>query len=90
MCTVQELGRTDLQQVAKDRLLALIRTQPQNERALFNLAMITMDEVGNISSRSGYRHRYGSGSGSRYGSRVLKTKNCIKKNTTEIFFFSFL
>jgi hypothetical protein len=71
MYTVQELGRTDLQQVAKDRLLALLRTQPENERALFNLAMITMDEVGSISSESGCRHRYGSGSGSGYGSRVL-------------------
>ena len=42
---MQELGRADLQQVARDRLMALLRIQPQNERALFNLAMITMDEV---------------------------------------------
>ena len=42
---VQELGQADLQQVARDRLMALLRIQPQNERALFNLAMITMDEV---------------------------------------------
>jgi hypothetical protein len=87
MYTVQELGRTDLQQVAKDRLLALLRTQPENERALFNLAMITMDEVGSISSGSGYKHGYGSGSSTefRYESKVLMTK--IEKNSTEIFSF---
>jgi hypothetical protein len=87
MCTVQELGRTDLQQVAKDRLLTLLRTQPENERALFNLAMITMDEVGSISSESGYRHTYGSGSGSGYGSRVLKIKNCTKIQLKFFLFF---
>jgi hypothetical protein len=41
----QELGRTDLHQLAMDRLLTLLKVQPENERALFNLAMISMDEV---------------------------------------------
>ena len=46
--SVQELGKVELHQTGIDRLLSLVNLDPTNEKAYFNLGMITMDEVGNI------------------------------------------
>ena len=46
--SVQELGKVELHQTGIDRLLSLINLDPTNEKAYFNLGMITMDEVMNI------------------------------------------
>ena len=42
------MGKVELHQTGIDRLLSLINLDPTNEKAYFNLGMITMDEVGNI------------------------------------------
>ena len=39
------MKRVELHQVAMDRLLSLTSLEPDNEKAFFNLGMITMDEV---------------------------------------------
>ena len=39
------MNRVELHQVALDRLVSLTTLQPDNEKAFFNLGMITMDEV---------------------------------------------
>ncbi|XP_023344917.1 transmembrane and TPR repeat-containing protein CG4050 [Eurytemora carolleeae] len=41
---IQELGKVELHQTGIDRLLSLINLDPTNEKAYFNLGMITMDE----------------------------------------------
>jgi len=41
---IQELKQVENHQVAIDRLLSLVSLQPDNEKAYFNLGMVTMDE----------------------------------------------
>ena len=43
------MNLVELHQVGIDRLLTLVSLQPDNEKAYFNLGMITMDEVANQS-----------------------------------------
>ncbi|XP_057340182.1 protein O-mannosyl-transferase Tmtc3 [Microplitis mediator] len=41
---LQELGREELRKVARERLLKLLRKDPNNERLHFNLGMLAMDD----------------------------------------------